>query len=90
MAFQVKVGSLTNRYLAELLGTCLTIGIAHIDDMLTVNCALQVLVFEGNDIGDNGVSLISKGLYKNTNLTELWVQRCSLSTQGNVDCSYHY
>ena len=71
-----------------ILATCLTTGIVHIDDMLTINCTLQVLNFEGNDIGDNGVSLISKGLYKNANLTELWVQRCSLSVKGNVDYSY--
>lgn len=52
--------------------------------MLAVNHALQVLVFEGNHIGDDGTSLISKGLHKNTKLTELWIQRCSLSTQGSI------
>ena len=50
-----------------------------------MNYILQVLVLEGNNVGDDGVSMISQGLYKNTSLTELWLQRCSLSAQGNVD-----
>lgn len=53
--------------------------------MLAVNCALQVLVFESNDISDNGISLISRGLDTNKTLTELWIQRCSLSAQGTIE-----
>ena len=55
--------------------------------MLAVNCVLQVLVFESNDIGDHGISLISRGLDTNKTLTELWIQRCSLSAQGIIE---HY
>ena len=50
--------------------------------MLVKNRPLQVLDFEGNSIGDDGISQISRGLYENTNLTELWIQRCAISTPG--------
>ena len=45
---------------------------------------LQVLDMSGNDIGDEGMEVISQALQHNKQLmiTELWVVRCGLSAKG--------
>jgi len=48
------------------------------------NCNLQVLNIGGNDIGDDGISLMMDGLQQNKTLTKLAVWLCGLSTKGTI------
>lgn len=43
-----------------------------------------------NDIGDNGISMITEWLLSNRSLTKLDVSRCNLSEKGTVVYSYSY
>ncbi|XP_065888546.1 protein NLRC3-like isoform X3 [Dysidea avara] len=59
-------------------------GASYIGEFLKGNCILRVLDVQDNSIGDNGLSLIVKGIQQNTSTTlrELSVQKCELSVQG--------
>ena len=48
----------------------------------TGNTALRVLDVGGNEIGDDGISMISEELQHNELLTKLLVWRCGLSVKG--------
>ena len=45
---------------------------------------LRVLDVSWNDIGNEGMALISETLQHNKSLTALWVARCGLSAKGTI------
>ena len=48
------------------------------------SATLRVLNVSCNDIGNEGMALISEALQHNKSLTALWVERCGLSVKGTV------
>ena len=50
--------------------------------IITGSTTLRVLDVSGNEIGDDGISMISEELQRNKALTELLVARCGLSVKG--------
>ena len=42
-----------------------------------------------NDIGDDGMAVISEALQNNKSLTTLNVSECGLSVKGNVVCGFN-
>ena len=50
--------------------------------IITGNTTLRVLDVGGNEIGDDGISMISEELQHNNSLTELIVANCGLSAKG--------
>ena len=61
-------------------------GAVYISQLLNVTHTLQVLIMGVNDIGDEGIAVISEALQHNKSLTTLRVVRCGLSVKGNVVC----
>ena len=57
--------------------------IAH---LLNVAPTLQYLDMSHNDIGDEGMAIISEALQHNKSLTTLEVAKCGLSVKGTVVC----
>ncbi|XP_065903428.1 NACHT, LRR and PYD domains-containing protein 3-like isoform X2 [Dysidea avara] len=70
----------------DLSSNGLTIdGLVHIMKIVkTSGASLRVLHVTGNDISDDGMSLISSELQYNNILTELRVQWCGLSVKGAI------
>ena len=54
--------------------------------MLMENKKLQHLDISGNEIGDDGVRHVAKGLQQNDTVTELRLHCCNISVKGN----YYY
>ena len=54
--------------------------------IITGSTTLRELDVRGNQIGDNGMSLITEGLQSNKMLTKLNVTMCDLSVKGTVLC----
>ena len=52
--------------------------------VITGSATLRVLDVSYNDIGDEGMAIISEALQHNKSLTELAVVQCGLSVTGNV------
>ena len=52
--------------------------------IITVSATLRVLNVGYNDIGDDGMAVISETLQHNKSLTTLGVERCGLSVKGTV------
>ena len=52
--------------------------------IITGGTTLRELDVLGNDIGDNGISVITKGLLSNKTLAKLNVWECGLSVKGTV------
>ena len=52
--------------------------------IITGGTTLRELDVWGNQIGDNGISLITEGLQSNKMLTKLDVSQCDLSLKGTV------
>ena len=50
--------------------------------IITGSTTLRVLHVGGNQIGDDGISMISEELQHNNSLTKLIVERCGLSAKG--------
>ena len=61
-------------------------GAEYISQLLNVTHTLQHLSIGGNDIGDDGMAVLSEALERNKSLTELWVTECGLSVKGTVRC----
>ncbi|XP_065920220.1 leucine-rich repeat-containing protein 74B-like [Dysidea avara] len=60
-------------------------GLVHLMKIVkTSDASLRVLDVSFNPIGDDGMSLISSELQYNNILTELRVERCSLSVKGAI------
>ena len=67
-----------------LIVSVLPTGAVYISQLLNVTHTLQELDMIGNDIGDDGMAVISEALQHNKSLTELWVGQCGLSVKGTV------
>ena len=65
-------------------------GAVYISQLLNVTHTLQDLDMEGNDIGDDGMAVISEALQHNKSFTKLNVIQCGLSVKGNSTISYSY
>ena len=50
--------------------------------IITGSTTLRVLDVSGNEIGDDGISMISEELQRNKAQTELLVAKCGLSAKG--------
>ena len=61
-------------------------GAVYISQLLNVTHTLQVLSMGSNDIGDDGMAVISEALQHNKSLTTLMVEQCVLSVKGTVVC----
>jgi len=69
----------------ELIVMIIT-GAEYISQLLNVTHTLQDLNMSWNDIGDDGIAVISVTLQHNKSLTVLWVRQCGLSVKGTVVC----
>ena len=58
-------------------------GAVYISQLLRITHTLQYLSMWGNDIGDNGMAVISEALQHNKSLTTLKVAECGLSVKGS-------
>ena len=67
-----------------IYGKIVITGAVYISQLLNVTHTLQVLYMNGNDIGDDGMAVISEALQHNKSLTKLWVGECGLSVKGTV------
>ena len=61
-------------------------GAVYISELLNITHTLQVLKMSENDIGDEGMAVISEALQHNKSLTTLEVAQCGLSVKGTVVC----
>ena len=63
-------------------------GAVYISQLLNVTTTLQCLYMNYNDIGDEGMAIISEALciQHNKSLTTLEVGGCELSVKGTVVC----
>ena len=61
-------------------------GAMYISQLLNVTHTLQELIMRDNDIGDEGMAVISEALQHNKSLTTLRVGVCGLSVKGTVVC----
>ena len=61
-------------------------GAVYISQLLNVTTTLQWLEMRANDIGDDGMTIISEALQHNKSLTTLGVSECGLSVKGTVVC----
>ena len=52
------------------------------------SATLRMLQVSWNDIGDDGMAVISEALQDNKSLTTLNVYKCGLSVKGNVVCGF--
>ena len=59
------------------------VGAKYISQLLNVTHALQELEIGDNDIGDDGIAVISKALQHNKSLATLSVKQCGLSAKGS-------
>ena len=59
----------------------ITTGAISISNMMMVNCSLQKLNMSGNNIGDDGISAIARGL-GNCKITELYIGECGITVTG--------
>jgi len=62
------------------------IGAVYISQLLNITHTLQNLSMSYNDIGDDGMAVISETLQHNKSLTALRVAQCGLSVKGTVVC----
>ena len=61
-------------------------GAVYISQLLNVTTTLQCFDMSGNDIGDEGMAIISEALQHNKSLTTLEAAHCGLSVKGTVVC----
>ena len=54
--------------------------------IITGSATLRVLDVGNNNIGDDGMAVISEALQHNKSLTTLEVVKCGLSVKGTVVC----
>jgi len=64
-------------------------GAVYITHLLNVTHALQVLDMSRNDIGDDGMAVISESLQHNKSVTKLCAGGCGLSVKGTVVCKMY-
>ena len=56
--------------------------------IITGSATLRVLNVNYNDIGDEGMAVISEALQHNKSLTRLMIEKCGLSVKGTVVCAF--
>ena len=61
----------------------MTIGAEYIGQLLKVSHTLQKLYINNNDIGDDGIKVISEALQYNKSLTTLMIEKCGISAKGS-------
>ena len=66
-------------------------GAVYISQLLNVTPTLQCLYMSSDDIGDEGMAIISEVLQHNRSLTitSLEVVQCGLSVKGTVVCKMY-
>ena len=64
-------------------------GAMYISQLLNITYTLQKLDITSNDIGDDGMGVISEALQHSKSLTELRVAKCGLSVEGTVVCKMY-
>ena len=64
-------------------------GAVYISQLLNVTHTLQELMMSINNIGDDGMAVISEALQHNKSLTTLKVAECGLSVKGTVVCKMY-
>ena len=69
-----------------IYGKIVITGAVYISQLLNVTHTLQELHMDSNDIGDDGMTVISEALQHNKSLTTLRVRGCELSVKGTVEC----
>ena len=65
-----------------IYGKIVITGAVYISQLLNVTHTLQELIMSSNDIGDDGMAVISEALQHNKPLTILSVGQCGLSVKG--------
>ena len=60
------------------------VGAKYISQLLNVTHTLQELKIGRNNIGDDGMAVISKALQHNKSVTTLRAYQCELSAKGTV------
>ena len=58
--------------------------------IITGSATLRALDVSNNDIGDDGMAVISEALQHNKSLTGLGVEECGLSVKGTGVCGLKY
>ena len=58
--------------------------------IITGSATLKVLDVGYNNIGDDGMAVISEALQHNKSLTTLEVDQCGLSVKGTVVCVFNF
>ena len=58
-------------------------GTVYISQLLNVTHTLQMLELSNNDIGDDGMAIISEDLQHNKSLTILVVDNCGFAVKGS-------
>ena len=61
-------------------------GAVYISQLLNITRTLQELILNDNDIGDDGMAVISEALQHSKSLTTLRVAQSRLSVKGTVVC----
>ena len=56
----------------------------YISQLLNATHTLEAINIANNDIGDDGIAVISEALQHNKSLTKLWIGRCGLSGKGII------
>ena len=69
-----------------IYGKIVITGAVYISQLLNVTHTLQELSMNSNDIGDDGMAVISEALQHNKSFTTLRVGQCGLSVKGTVVC----
>ena len=62
------------------------VGAKYISQLLNVTHTLQELNICENNIGDDGIAVISEALQHNKSVTILSVCKCGLSAKGTMVC----
>ena len=62
------------------------VGAKYISQLLNVTHTLQELDIDNNNIGDDGIAVISEALQHNKSVTTLSISQCGLSAKGTMVC----
>ena len=62
------------------------VGAKYISQLLNVTHTLQELNTGANEIGDDGIAVISEALQHNKSVTILRIHQCGLSAKGTMVC----
>ena len=62
------------------------VGGKYISQLLNVTHTLQQLNIGENNIGDDGIAVVSEALQHNKSVTILYIYQCGLSAKGTMVC----